>query len=192
MGLKILLEGVHCGSVLAFCGIDYPEFIQVNKDTYIIVASSAGGFINTNIDDITEIFLLSSLFYVVLDNPPYPCIMFSYQIGKGIDRHGFGKFNDQRLKQHGKSRTRPGPRHYHLFYPMSLAIDPGNITVDVSTVLKEVQMPPGAFYSIMDTAFDPALRTGMSAASFPGYIKVQPAFVCIKLNLINPPGVLQS
>ncbi|MDI3535516.1 MAG: hypothetical protein PWQ82_1881 [Thermosediminibacterales bacterium] len=103
MGLKILLEGVHCGNILAFCGIDYPGFIQINKDTYVVVASYAGSFINTNIDNITEIFLLSSLFYVVLDNPLYPCIMFSYQIGKDIDRHGFGKFNDKRFKQHGKS-----------------------------------------------------------------------------------------
>jgi hypothetical protein len=49
---------------------------------------------------------------------------------------------------------------------MFFALGARKPSMDVTTILKEIQMPPLSFSSIMNRALCPALRAGVSASSF--------------------------
>jgi len=88
------------------------------------------------------------------------------ELGNGFKRHGFNQCHDHGFKQQRETAAGSSPWNINQPYPTIIAFNPWDSGCQVGFMLKEVQVPPALFLSIIGFYVSlTTFRTGKSASS---------------------------
>jgi hypothetical protein len=100
--------------------------------------------------------------------------MFIDHLGDRGHSHMLSHQDDQRIQKQSESAAFSRPRNLNLFYSAVFAFCPRNAAMDIGFKLKEVQVTPGSFDSIMHIAlWLAAFCTRKFAAGFKIYMNIE-------------------
>src|SRR5664280_3523801 len=111
---------------------------------------------------------------MVLENPPYSSIVFVDHLSNRCHSHMLSHQDYHGIHEQSESAAFSGPGNLNLFYSTVFTFRARNAAVDIGFELKEVQMTPGSFDSIMHATHRfAALCTRKFAARIKIYVDIE-------------------
>src|SRR5208337_1639913 len=92
-------------------------------------------------------------------HPPNQRVMLTHQPRDGQDRHHFRQLHDKGFKEQGEAAVRSGPGNSHTVDAATGTVDARSAGMQVSLMLKEVQVAPPQNFCVVGLASLRALRT---------------------------------
>ena len=142
MGGEIGGERRDRGAVLAVGREQDPALVEIGEQRDIVMAPAGRGFVEGDALDLGVIGGVSRLLDIVVNDPPQARVVLSNHPGHRPHRHGAGHGDDEGLEQQRETTAVPRPRHRGPLDATPWALDPRHAGMQVSFMLKEVEMPP--------------------------------------------------
>jgi len=192
VGLKVLGKFFNGGSVFSGSAEHHALSLKVEEESHIPMSSPARGFVHPDSFHIREIPRRHSAFYIVMKHPPNLGVVLADEISHGQYWHFLAKSHHQRIEQQGKPGAWSCPRNRGFANGVALvAINTRDSGVQERRMLKEVQVPPAIFRSVVGLAKSPTGGTRQETPSFEINVNVQPFLRCREEDLFNLPRQLQ-
>ena len=193
MGRQVVGEGIDRAGILALGDEQNAAADEIDEQAHIVVATPQGRLVKGDAGDLGMIGAGPSRRDVVVDDPPQPGVPLVDHPRDNGHRHRLHHGHDQRLEQQRETAVRPRPGDRYLLDPALLTGDPRHPCMQVGFVLKEVQMPPSLFLTVIGrTARNAAFRAGEPAALGEIQVDVQAFVRGVELALCHRPRRLDA
>ena len=100
---EVGFERCYRGRVPAFGGKQEGAGCHVHEQRDVVLASSRGGLVHSELSDAGHVLLASGLVYMMVEDPPDPRVMLPDQAGSRSHRHALHQGHDQGLEQQGEA-----------------------------------------------------------------------------------------